>query len=160
MNIKILNENEEVEVIEGYVLKDLNPQKKVILSAREKVSVLLTDGIIDNIEESKKETKNYLEKTKKIHLKDFSYAVRFNIDHNKCDVKFSSIKSTTIYLKNLKDNKALFTALMAIRTFKHQVGRSYDELRRKYEKPLKKGIFFEDGTLMTERVQRLERRKK
>lgn len=65
MNIKILNENEEVEVIEGYFLKDLNPQKKVILSAREKVSVLLTDGIIDNIEESEKETKNYLEKTKK-----------------------------------------------------------------------------------------------
>lgn len=160
MNIKILNENEEVEVIEGYVLKDLNPQKKVILSAREKVSVLLTDGIIDNIEESEKETKNHLEKTKKIHLKDFSYAVRFNIDHNKGDVKFSSIKSTTIYLKDLKDNKALFTALKAIRTFKHQVGRSYDELRRKYEKPLKKGIFFEDGTLMTERVQRLERRKK
>ena len=157
MNIKILNENEEVEVIEGYVLKDLNPQKKVILSAREKVSVLLTDGIIDNIEESKKETKNYLEKTKKIHLKDFSYAVRFNIESN---VLYSSIKATTIYVKDLEDNKALLTALMAIITFKHQFGILNDEISRDYEKPLRKGIFFEKGTLMTERVQRLERRKK
>lgn len=73
---------------------------------------------------------------------------------------YSSIKATTIYLKDLKDNKALLTALMAIRTFKHQFGILNDETSRDYEKTLRKGIFFEKGTLMTERVQRLERRKK
>ena len=31
MNIKKLNENEEVEVIEGYVLKNLNPHKNIVL---------------------------------------------------------------------------------------------------------------------------------
>lgn len=160
MNIKKLNENEEVEVIEGYILKTLNQEKNIILSNREKVSVLLTDGIIDNVEESDEKTDDYCLKAKKMYLKDFSYAIKFHIERNKGDVWYSSIKATTIYLKDLEDKKALLTALMAIRTFKHQVGRSYDELIRKYEKPLKKGIFFEEGTLMGERVQRLERRKK